>query len=376
MRSLKYWTLVLTLIAGVQHPTLNATEVKVYFGTGGKEAQGIYYAVFNREKGKLSGVRLAAAIDSPGFLAWNPERTRLYAVASMEKQACVAAYAVESDGQLRLINTSPMEAGGGAHLAVHPSGKFLITAHYGTGKVSVFPIAEDGRIEKCVQIIQHEGGSGVVEKRQSKPHPHWSGFSPDGKFALIPDLGMDQIVIYAVESEKIGLRQVGAAESLPGAGPRHMRFSADGRFIYLLNELTLSVTTFAYDAANGSAKRLTTTPALSEQVKAQEGFNSASEILVHPNGRFVYSANRGHDSITAYLADPQTGVLTVTEVEPIRGAWPRNIQMDKSGKWLLAAGADSNTVSVFQIDQVSGELQFQRKSSINVPGPICILIQD
>ena len=155
-----------------------------------------------------------------------------------------------------------------------------------------------------------------------------------------------------------------------------MKFSVDGKFIYLLNELELSVTTFKYNATAGSGKQLTTTRALSPETKAKEIFNSSSEIIVHPNGRFVYSANRGNDSVTVYNANPKTGKLVVKEVQPIRGAWPRNINMDANGRWLLAAGADSNTISVFEIDQENGELTFQTKSIINVPGSICIVFKE
>jgi 6-phosphogluconolactonase len=152
-----------------------------------------------------------------------------------------------------------------------------------------------------------------------------------------------------------------------------MRFSADGRFIYLLNELSLTVSVFAWDPEGGTGTLVSSTDALSLEVKAKEVTNSAAEILVHPNGRFVYSSNRGHDSVTVYRADPKTGELTAIEVEPIRGAIPRNINLDPTGGWLLAAGADSNTVAVFGIDAVSGELKFQPKGVIQVPGPICIL---
>ena len=146
----------------------------------------------------------------------------------------------------------------------------------------------------------------MVNRRQDSPHPHWAGFSPDGKYALIPDLGLDQIVIYKVDTQKPAIIEHGVGQSVPGGGPRHMRFSTDGKFIYLLNELSLSVTTFAWDAKKGTAKRLTTTPAISEKVKAGESFNSAAEILVHPNGQFVYSSNRGHDTVSVYQANPNT----------------------------------------------------------------------
>ena len=212
--------------------------------------------------------------------------------------------------------------------------------------------------------------------RQDSPHPHWCGYSPDGRFAFVPDLGMDRIVIYKVDAEKPAITRHGFAASVPGGGPRHMRFSMNGRFILLLNELSLSVTTFAYDPATGTTKQLTTTPALSEAVKAGETFNSAAEILVHPNGRFVYSSNRGNDSVTVYRADADTAQLTVVEVEPVRGAWPRNINLDPSGNWLLAAGAHSNTISVHGVDPDTGELTHQHNRLVSVPGPICILFAE
>jgi 6-phosphogluconolactonase len=152
-----------------------------------------------------------------------------------------------------------------------------------------------------------------------------------------------------------------------------MRFSHDGQFIYLLNELSLSVTTFEWDAEHGTARQLATVPSLSEIEKAGEDFNSAAEILVHPNGRFLYSSNRGHDSVTVYRADSSNAALAVIQVQPIRGAFPRNINLSPGGEWLLAAGADSNTVAVHRVDLNTGKLTYQTKGIINVPSPICIL---
>ena len=360
--------LLLSLISVISQAEIH----HVYFGTGGRAAKGIYRATFDTESGKLSQADLAAEIGSPGFLAIHPERSTLYAVCRTE-EASVAAYRINANGSLRLINTQPIGDGGGAHISVHPSGHFLLTAQYGGGSVALFPLAPNGRLEARSQLIEHQGGSGVVGNRQDSPHPHWTGYSPDHRFAFVPDLGLDQIVIYRVGTDERSIHRHGVGQSIPGGGPRHMRFSADGKFIYLLNELSLSVSTFAYDAEQGTAQRLTTTPALSETVKSQEGFNSASEILVHPTGRFVYSANRGNDSVTVYQANPATGQLTVQEVEPIRGCWPRNINLDPSGQWLLAAGADSNTVSVFRIDPNTGKLMFQTHNIVAVPNPICIL---
>ncbi len=350
----------------------SALAIDVYFGTGGRGSKGIYRAAFDPETGKLKPAELAAEIKGPGFLSWHPDGKKIYAVAQIENGPGVAGFHVKDDGSLQQFTSSPIGDGGGTHVAVHPSGKFLLTAQYGGGSTALIPIDASGMLGKSV-VMEHKGGSKVIGNRQDSPHPHWCGFSPDGKFSFTPDLGTDKIHIYKVDHAKPAIARHGMATSVPGGGPRHMRFSADGKFIYLLNELSLSVTTFSYNAEKGRAKRLTTTPALSDEAKARETFNSAAEILIHPNGRFVWSSNRGNDSITCYRANPETGVLSVTEVEPIRGAWPRNINIDPSARWILAAGAHSDTVSVFKIDQETGEIAYQTRGLIKVPSPICIL---
>lgn len=345
---------------------------QVFFGTGGPGAKGIYRSTFDTTTGKLTPATLAAEVGSPGFLALHPDGEKLYAVANFSGGPGVVAYRLSKDGALEQMNTSPTGGGGGTHVAVHPSGKFLLTAQYGGGSVALFPLDAAGKVGAAA-LTRHEGGSRVVASRQDAPHPHWCGFSPDGRFALVPDLGLDGIVIYRVNLETPAITRHGFAASVAGGGPRHMRFSPDGKFIYLLNELSTSVTTFAWDAAAGTARQLATVPALTEAMKAKESFNAAAEILVHPSGRFVYSSNRGHDSVTVFQADPATAAVKVIQTQPIRGAFPRNINLAPGGAWLLAAGADSNTVSVHRVDAQSGELTYQTKGVINVPSPICIL---
>src|SRR5690606_36500670 len=150
----------------------------------------------------------------------------------------------------------------------------------------------------------------------------------------------------------------------------HMRFSTDGRHIHLLNELSLSVTTYAWDAEASSARLLSTVPTLSEAQKARESFNSTAEIVVHPSGRFVYASNRGHDSVTVYAADPATAALQPIQVQPVRGAFPRHIALSPDGSWLLAAGAHSNTVSLHRVDPATCELVYQTRGAANGPAPI------
>lgn len=366
--------LVLIFLSTLLSP-LSAKSVDVYFGTGTTEdAIGIYHAKFDAETGKLGERSLAAEIKEPEFLALHPNGTHLYAVAKSSVPV-LAAYHIEKDGSLSLRNTVPMSNGQGAHLEVHPSGKLLITAQYFEGSVGVFKLSDNGSIEEQTQVLIHEGPS-KVHRRQMKPHPHWTGFSPDGRFAFVPDLGTDNIHIYKVDLEGPTLIPHSLAPSVPGGGPRHMRFSANGKFIHLLNELTVEISTFEYNASNGTATLLRSTPALSESAKAQYPNSTGSEILVHPNGKFIYSANRGHDSITAFKTNPDSGRLTAIGTEPIRGAWPRHIRIDPTGNWLFVSGEHSNTVSLFSIDQKTGELTFPTRNVVNLPSVYCILFKE
>lgn len=351
---------------------LHAEIRHVYFGTGGPGAKGIYRSTFDLEKGRITPATLAHEIGSPGFLALSPDGKKLYAAATKDNVGGVAAYNIGEDGALEFLHFEPTGDGGAAHLSVHPSGRFLLTAQYGGGSTALLPLDGDGKPGPAT-VTEHEGGSKVVEGRQDSPHPHYVGFSPDGKFALVPDLGMDGIVIYWVDPDKPAITKHGFAGSVPGGGPRHLKFSKDGKFIYLLNELSLSVTVFSWDAASGAAERLSTTPALSEEAKAAESFNSAAEIVVHPSGAQVYSSNRGHDSVTVYATKGDGAALEVIQVQPVRGAFPRNINLDPGGKWLLAAGADSHTVAVHAVAPDTGKLTYQRGAIIQVPAPICIL---
>ncbi len=364
-----------SLLCGVT----SAQSVDVWFGTvtpRGGLSQGIYHARLDSDTGKLSTPTLAAEVSSPGFLARHPKLPILYSVGTVDGAASVLAYTIaDGDGaSLTFLNAQPIGDGGAAHLSTDATGSVLLTAQYGGGSTALFPLADDGSIQPRQQLEKHAGGSGVVKGRQDAPHAHWTGYSPDNRFAFVPDLGMDQVVIWRLHAgtSPPRIEPHGFGVCPPGSGPRHMKFHPNGKLVYVLNELSLTVTVFAYDAEAGRMEPLQTVPTLSEAQKAAETFNSASEIRLHPTGKFVYTANRGHDTITVFRTDPQTGFLTLVEQEPIRGGWPRNFALDPSGRWLLAAGRDSHTVAVFAIDPTSGQLTYTRNMAM-VPSPICVL---
>ena len=357
-----------------------AEQIDVWLGTTtprGGLSKGIYHARLNTDNGKITRANLVAEITSPGFICMDPSSRFLYSTGNQNGKPSVSAYAIEGTGNeksLRLLNSVEIGDGGSAHVSVDRSGKALLSAQYGGGSTAIFQLADDGSIVKRTGLHKHSGGSGHVKGRQDKPHAHWTGTSPDNKFVFVPDLGMDKVVIWKLDPKNATLSEHGFGICPAGGGPRHMKFSVDGKYVYVLNELALSVTVFQYNAADASMTAIQTVPTLSEEVKAKENFNSASEIRVHPSGKFVYSANRGNDTITAFKVEPSSGKLSVIEVEPIRGGWPRSFAIDPSGKWLLAAGRDSNTVAVFQINPENGQLMYTRNVSM-VPSPICVLMQ-
>jgi 6-phosphogluconolactonase len=334
------------------HVQLCADKNILYIGTGGKNAKGIYKTVFNHTNGKFSEVKLAAEISSPNFLTLHPSKSLLFAVAKWEKAAGVIGYKILEDGSLNEFTRQSCPDGMGCHLTIHPTGNFLVTAQYGRGSVALFPLDSNGQLSEPI-IFEHTGGSGVSGNRQNSPHPHWCGFSPCGKFLMVPDLGMDQILVYQVDTE---MRNI----------------SIHGKFIFLLNELSMSVESFAWDAETGKAKAFLEIPTLSEEEKAGETFNSAAEILVHPSGNWVYSSNRGHDSVSAFKHTGK-GYLELIQKQSVRGAFPRNINFSPNAEWLIAAGQESNSIAAHKINPKNGRLTYQRGAITNVPNPTCLL---
>ncbi len=344
----------------------NSTHT-LWIGTGGGEAKGIYRASFDSATGKLSVPELAAEVAKPGFVAIRADKKRLYSVSS-DDGGSVRSFSIAEDGTLTAINRQPIGVGTASHLSLDKTGRVLFTAQYGAGSVAAFPVKEDGSIEPRSSLIEHQG-SGPDKSRQDKPHPHWTGVSPDNHFLFVPDLGTDQVQIYQVDVESATISPHGHGTVPPGSGPRHLKFSPDGSHIYVVNEMGMTVTVFAYDAEVGTMEAIQTIEALPESEWKIP--NKGAEIRMHPSGRFLYTSNRGHDTITVFSVDSMTGKLSFVEREPIRGAYPRNFTIDPEGKWLLAGGRASNTIAIFRIDLETGRLYFTT-DVVNTPAPICL----
>ena len=349
--------------------TMAQDVLDVWIGTGGGPAKGIYHATFNSKSGKLSESTLAAEIGRPGFLAMHPKGTHLYAVGSLD-EPCVAAYKIEGklkDAKLTFVNSVAIGDGGAAHIAIDPTGSMILTAQYGGGSTAAFSVNEDGSLKERTALVDH-----MDETKKS--HAHWAGFSPDNRFGFVPDLGFDKVIIYKIDPKTAKITPHGAGILPPGAGPRHMKFHTSSKWAYVLHEHDLAVTVYDYDAKAGTMKAKQTILTVPKDELDDLKAKSCSEIRMHPSGKFVYAANRGHDTITAFRVNQDTGELSEIEREHVRGATPRNFNLDPSGKWLIAAGQQSHNLAVFEVNQETGELIYN-VSNVLSPTPICVLFQ-
>jgi 6-phosphogluconolactonase len=366
-----------------------AAEVPVWFGTytnAKTSSQGIYAARFDTDLGTLTPPVLAASARNPSFLAFHPRLPMLYAVAEMATVegvpgGAVEAYAIDetTDG---LASRGAVSTGGGGpcHVTVDPEGKAVLAANYGGGSVACLGLAEDGRLESLISgagpsgFLQHaldrSGERGIHPKRQDRPHAHSVDVTPNGRFVIVCDLGLDTIFVHALDAGGATLTPRASTRTRFGAGPRHFALHPQGRFGYGINELDLTVTGFTVDEQAGDLTPLQTLSTLPDESGDRTGF-TAAEIAVHPTGRFLYASTRGADTIATYRIDDQTGRLTFIGVEPTRGKTPRHFAIAPGGRFLLAAGQQSDTITVFAIDDESGRLTFTG-TSLEVPSPACI----
>lgn len=341
-------------------------------------SQGVYAVRLDPVTGAFSAPEVAAVTPNPTFLAWHPTRPMLYALGEGpgpdgKTSGGAAAFAYDSGtGKLSPLNTRGAGGGNTTHLVADATGKMLITVSYGGGQVAAFPLETDGKLGTRSAFLAHSGPVGPNKSRQDKPHPHSVTLSPDNRFAFVADLGLDRVMIYRLDPATGGLTPNDPAfvAVTPGSGPRHTKFSRDGKFFYILGEIDGSLTTCAYDAATGALTPLQHTTTLPDGFQVTDP-DRAAEVRVHPNGKFVYASNRGHDSI-AVFAVKAGGTLQLIEIVPCGGRHPRNFNLSPDGAWLVCANMDSDNLVSFKVDAATGRLTATGHSA-TVPKAVCVL---
>jgi 6-phosphogluconolactonase len=363
-------------LSGVAHAAgPGQQKYLVYVGTYTDHgSKGIYVYRFDSSTGKMTSLGLAAEATEPSFLAVDSSGPFLYAVNETETYSgqptgAASAFAIQPDsGKLSLLNQVSSRGTDPAHITLDRTGKYALVANYTSGSVAVFALLKDGRLGEVASFVQHKGSS-VNPERQKGPHAHAIALSPDNRFAVVADLGLDQLLVYSFDAAKgtLGAKPQ-VVKASPGAGPRHLVFSFDSRFLYMLNEMQSSVVAYSYDAASGAMHELQT---ISSLPKGFSGENTAAEIEIDPSGKFLFASNRGDDSIAVFAIDPRTGMLTHVETDSTGGKTPRNFAIDPTGSWLLAANQDSDSIVVFRIDQKTGHLN-PTGDVLQLPSPVCL----
>jgi len=356
------------------------------YGLGESHSKGIYVSRFRATTGEFSEPVLAAEMINPSFLTVSPDYRFLYAVSEdplsvgppLDHSSYVSSFAIDSSsGKLRLLNTVPASGTSTCFISMDKTGKYVMMANFGSGSVSVIRVREDGSLGELTSFFQ-DVGSSVDARIQFEPHPHSIVVSPDNRYAIVSDLGLDKVLVFRFDAHtgKLSPPDPPFATVYPGGGPRHFTFSPSGKFGYQLSEMSGTVDVFAWDSSKGS---------LSEVQRVQTvphdflGGNHSAEIEVHPNGKFLYESNRrtkseeerAPDTIGVYSVDPQTGRLAPVEQSLTGGVMPRFFTLDPTGAYLLAANQISNNVVLYKIDPSTGRLS-KTDTEIKVETPVCL----
>ena len=348
----------------------SAGTAEFYIGTYTKPggSRGIQRGSLDTETGELKLLGLAGEAKNPSFLAVHPNGKFLYAAFEQDRGA-VGAFAVEKDGSLRHLNDESSKGSGNCFVTVDAGGRNVLAANYGSGSVASLPVREDGSLAPASASAQHTG-HGANASRQKEPHAH--SIYVNGAFAYACDLGTDDVFVYRFDAAKgtLAPNDPPSGKVPPGSGPRHLAFHPKGGFAYVNDEITSSVTAFAHDAKKGTLTALQTISTLPENC-ADAHKNSTAEIFCHPNGRFVYVSNRGHDSI-AVFAIGDDGKLTHVQDAPANVKVPRGFALSHDGAWLIAAGQDSNSLASHKVDPTTGKLTHAATVG-GIGAPVCVV---
>jgi 6-phosphogluconolactonase len=348
--------------------------VGTYTEEGGK-SKGIYAYRYDAKTSEITPLGLAAETTNPSFVALHPNGTYLYAVNEVgnykgPNSGGVSAFSIDpATGKLTFLNEVPSRGADPCYIIVDRSGKYVLVANYTGGSVATFPVLADGKLGEASAFVQHTG-HGTNPERQEAPHAHSIDLSSDNRFAMVDDLGLDELLVYKFDAAKGSLtpNDPPFAKVEAGAGPRHFVLRPDGKFAYVVSEMGHTVTAFSNHAAGGKLQSIQTITTLPKDFK---GRNDDAEIQVHPSGKFLYASNRGDDSIAIYAIDASKGTLTQVGIVPTGGKEPRSFEIDPTGKLLFAANQKSDNIVVFSIDQTTGNLTPTGKV-LEVGSPVCV----
>ncbi|WP_410982685.1 lactonase family protein [Bacillus cereus] len=347
---------------------MNNKEFIGYIGTYTRgDSKGIYTFTLDTEAKKISNLRPAANLDNPTYLTINRNNQYLYSVIKEGESGGVAVYSIDSHtGELRAQNRQILEGASPCHISVDSRNRMVVTANYHKGTIESYVVnQENGTVKPALSIITHKG-SGPNKERQEKPHAHYAGFTPDEKYVVTVDLGIDKLITYEVKDST--LTEANSLSVNPGSGPRHLTFHPNGKYAYMMTELSSELIVLTYNSEEGTFTELQYISTIPEDFNEN---NQGSAIHISSDGRFVYAANRGHNSIAVFSVNQNSGILTFVEHTSTEGSWPRDFVLDPTEKFLVATNEKSNSLVLFSRKESTGKLTLLQ-SDVIVPDPVCI----
>ncbi|MCC6587244.1 MAG: lactonase family protein [Bryobacterales bacterium] len=352
-------------------------QIIAYVGAYTDRGKGIHMFRFNPSDGVLTPWKNLTGIASPSSIILSPNKKNLYAVNEISnyngtRNGSVTAMAVQPDGDLQILNTVSSGGGGPAHIGIHPTGRYVFAANYGAGSVAVIPVNADGTVGEATDVVaivntglgsqpaQSAPPGSFANSGHDAPHAHMAATDPSGRYLLLSDLGTDRIYVYEFNSTtgKLTPAASPSVQGYNGNGPRHFGFSQNGRFLYVLNEEGSTVDMMSWNANTGGLEILQSISSLPD---GYEGTNYPSEIAVSSDGRFVYAANRLHDTIAQIALDPVDGWMRMVGQTWTRGSYPRHFAIDPTGNYMFVLHSRSDNLTSFRVDRATGGLTFTGK---------------
>lgn len=320
------------------------------------------------ESGTLQPVDIVKNLINPSFLALSRDGEYLYTVHGDESD--VSAFKVDRrTGLLTYINKQSTQGKNPVHLALDPTGRFLVVSNHIGASLAVLPVNADGSLGALTQLLSLEGPIGPHRVEQKQAKPHFNPFDPTGRFVVVPDKGLDRIFTFRFKEGRLTPAAVPFVTTRETAGPRHVSFHPKAPFAYVVNELDSTVTAYRVTAATGALSPFQIVSALPESFT---GNSRASELQIDAQGQFLYASNRGYDSVAVFGIDSTTGHLTFIEAEPTQGKTPRFITPSPDGRFMFALNEDSDTIITLAIDARTGKLK-STGASVKSGSPVCMV---
>jgi 6-phosphogluconolactonase len=348
---------------------MNDEKYIAYIGTYTYgESKGIYKLTLNEAKSSIENIELASEIGYPTYLAINNNNANLYSVIKDGEKGGLASFKIDPDNyKLKPLNYSFTDGKSPCHVILDKDNNYAFTSNYHKAELISYKVASDGSIETWLDTVQHTG-SGPNKLRQENAHIHFANFTPDGSYLYTIDLGLDKLSMYSLKDGNLTEISDKSIALKPGSGPRHMDFHPNGNFAYILTELSSEVIALKYDKTNGSFEVIQYISILPEDCSVE---SAGGAIHISSDGNFLYTSNRGYDSITVFSVNSNSGELKFSSNIKLNGKSPRDFSISPSGKFLIVANQDTSNVELYSINKTTGELKYLNISEY-IPNPVCI----